>query len=481
MIEEIILENLLYNEEYTRRVLPYLKKEYFNEDSQSLVFDKIKDFIGKYNTPPTQDELLIELRNEKGLKQAVFEAASDLVNKLSKRSKAPSIQWLVENTEKFCKDKALYNAIVEAASMIENENAEVGQIPEILKNALAVSFDTNIGHDFSEMIEQRYKMLHQTKEYRIPFDLKDLNEITCGGLPRKTLTVVSASTGAGKSLFLCHSAARNFLDGKNVLYITMEMAEERICERIDANILNMRIQDLPGLSLQEYTRRLEKILKDCKGRLIVKEFPTASSGVLQFRALLNELRLKKDFVPDIIYVDYINICSSSRYKAGSVNSYQYVKAICEELRGLAIEYNVPIVSATQLNREGTDSSDVGFKEISESHGLAMTVDILWAMIRTEELDEQNVILFKQLKNRFSDISGKLRFVVGVDRSRMKLFDADTPIPMGKNGPLSNGSPRSYSENDSYSRDHDDKNQDYFANKPSLGSRPRSRFSGIKVE
>lgn len=475
MIEEVILENLLHNDEYMRRVLPFLKDEYFGENAHSIVFTKISEFVSKYNKAPTQDELRIEIKDTKGLKQSDYEAAVDLVNRLTKRSKAPSIDWLVEHTEKFCKDKALFNAIVDAAAMIEDDKADVGQIPDILKNALSVSFDTNIGHDFMTMIEQRYKMLHQINEYKIPFDIEALNEITNGGLPRKTLAVVSASTGAGKSLFLCHCAARNLLADKNVLYITMEMAEERISERIDANILNMRIQDLPNLSLQEYRRRLNKALDGCKGRLIVKEYPTASAGVTQFRALINELKLKKDFVPDIIYVDYINICSSSRFKAGMVNSYQYVKAICEELRGLAIEYNLPIVSATQLNREGTDTTDVGLKEISDSHGLAMTADILLAMIRTEELDEQNVVMFKQLKNRFSDMASKLRFVVGIDRSKMRLFDAESEVQMTKTRPVSNGSPKRKDE------EIDQDTGEIKFKKPALGVGNKPRFSGIKVE
>lgn len=445
MIEELILENLLHNPEYVQRVLPFLKDEYFSENEQSIVFTKVEEYAGKYHKAPTQEELIVEIKNVKGLKQADYERSIDLVTRLTRKNKAPSIEWLVENTEKFCKDRALFNAIADAASLLENPDGDLGVIPDKLKDALSISFDTNVGHDFTSQIEQRYKMLHQTNEYRIPFDIEALNEVTNGGLPKKTLTVVSASTGAGKSLFLCHCAARNLIANKNVLYITMEMAEERISERIDANILNTRIQDLPSLSLQEYSRRLNNKLEGVTGRLIVKEYPTASAGVTQFRALLNELRLKKDFAPDIIYIDYINICASSRFKAGAVNSYQYVKAICEELRGLAIEFNVPVVSATQLNREGTDNSDVGLKEISESHGLAMTVDILWAMIRTEELDEQNLVMFKQLKNRFSDMTLKLRFTIGIDRSKMRLFDSESDMKMGRNRPLSNGSPKSDNE------------------------------------
>jgi replicative DNA helicase len=473
MIEEVILGNLLHNEDYVRRVLPFLKDEYFAENSHSILFSKIQEFVGKYNKPPTQEELLVEVKNTKGVSQQDYDGAVDMIQQLSKRNKAPSIEWLVEQSEKFCKDKALFNAIIDAAAMIEDDKADVGQIPEILKSALSVSFDTNIGHDFTSMIEQRYKMLHQTNEYKMPFDIDVFNEITNGGLPKKILAVVSASTGAGKSLFLCHNAARNLLAGKNVLYITLEMAEERISERIDANILNMRMQDLPGLSLQEYTKRLNKVLEGCKGRLVVKEYPTASAGVTQFRSLVNELKLKKDFAPDIIYVDYINICSSSRFKAGMVNSYQYVKAICEELRGLATELNLAIVSATQLNREGTDNSDVGLKEISESHGLAMTVDILLAMMRSEELDAQNLVMFKQLKNRFSDMAAKLRFVVGIDRSKMRLFNAESEIQMTKTKPISHGSPPQRGETI-------DKETGEIKNyKPPLNNN-RARFAGIKV-
>lgn len=478
MIEEIILENLINNPEFLKRTIPFLKKEYFHDRGQSLVFEKIADYVTRHNLPPTQDELIIEIKETKGISQADYEAAIDLLGRFAKKSRVPSLSWLIEQTEKFCKDKALYNAIVEAASMIDSKE-DAGKIPDLIKNALSVSFENAIGHEYvsPDMIEQRYKTLHQTIEYKIPFDIDVLNEVTNGGLPRKTLTIVSASTGAGKSLFLCHCAANNLLSGKNVLYITLEMSEEMISERIDANLMNLKIQDLYGLSLQSYKQRLKNVLDGCKGRLIIKEYPTSSAGVLQFRALLNELELKRDFKPDIIYVDYINICSSSRYKAGSVNSYQYIKAICEELRGLAIEYNLPIVSATQFNREGTNTSDVSFKEISESHGLAMTVDILWAMIRTEELDEQNLVLFKQLKNRFSDIASKLRFVVGIDRARMKLYNIDTDINMAKK-PLSNGSPKPKINNDN------ELQQDYFSKErklPLLKNVNKPRFTGIKVE
>lgn len=364
LIEDIILENLLHNEEYTRRVLPYLKEDYFHDQEKKIVYDQINQYLGKYNRPPSQDELIIEIQNLKGISQSNYQSSVDLVRTLSKRSKQSGLDWLLEQTETFCKDKALYNAIVGAASMIE-EKENVGQIPDLLKDALSVSFDNSIGHDFKNQIQDRYKLLHQTHEYKVPFDIQSLNDITNGGLARKTLSVIAASTGAGKSLFLCHCAARNLMAGMKVLYISMEMAEEQISERIDANILGWDIGKLKGLSMQEYVKKLQSKLGEKSGELIVKEYPTASAGASQFRALLNELRLKKDFTPDIIYLDYLNICSSSRFKSGAVNSYQYVKAITEEIRGLAIEYNVPIVSATQLNRSGTDSSDVGLGEISD--------------------------------------------------------------------------------------------------------------------
>lgn len=439
-IEDIILENLLHNEEYTRRVLPYLKDEYFNQNSYKIAFHLINRYVGKYNRQPSQEELVIELQNQKGLTQSNFEQTLDLVKTLQRKPKAQGIDWLIEHTERFCQDKALYNAIVASAGMIEKRE-EVGQIPDLLKDALAVSFDNNIGHDFRDQLADRYRMLHQTTEYRIPFSIKALNDITLGGLPRKTLNVIVAASGAGKSLFMTHCAAQNLLNGLNVLYLTMEMAEERICERIDANIMDMTISDLGGLSLQRYSEKLEAKLGDSRGRLIVKEYPTASAGVQQFRSLLNELKLKKDFAPDIIYVDYLNICASSRFKAGAVNSYQYVKAITEEVRGLAIEFNLPILTATQFNRNGMDNSDVGVTDVSDSSGIVMTADLMLAMIRTEELDAANQVMFKQLKNRFTDMTSKIRFTVGINRSKMKLYDNDTPIQTSSGGqPLVNGSP-----------------------------------------
>lgn len=385
LIEDVILENLLHNEEYTRRVLPYLKEEYFHDAERATVFTHIRQYVASYNRAPSQDELIIEVQNAKGLSQGVFQASVDLIRTLQTKRRREGLDWLLNQTETFCKDKALYNAIVSAASMIEDKS-EVGQLPDLLKEALSVSFDNSIGHDFTSQIGERYKLLHKTQEYKIPFSLKALNDITGGGLPRKTLSVIAASTGAGKSLFLCHCAARNLVAGYKVLYISMEMAEEQISERIDANIMGWEINRLKGLSLAEYTKKLEKGLGEKPGRLIVKEYPTASAGVGQFRALLNELNLKKDFVPDIIYLDYLNICASSRFKAGAVNSYQYVKAITEEIRGLAIEYNVPIISATQLNRSGTDSSDVGLGEISDCVALDTMVETRKGKKRISEVE-----------------------------------------------------------------------------------------------
>ncbi len=442
MIEEVILRSLLHNDEFLRRVLPYLKVEYFSDAAQAAVFSEIEVFAAKYNAPPTQDELLIGLKNNKDVGQQTFSNSASLVQELNKRSKEPSMDWLVENTETFVQDRALYNALVQAVSVVEEgDKASVlkGTIPDILREALSVSFDTNIGHDFSDY-EARYKFLHENIEYRIEFDIDELNKITGGGLPRKTLSVIAATTGAGKSLAMCHIAARAFMKDKKVLYITMEMAEERISERIDANLLGIDLDDLGRLSMQDYTKRIQRVLEHTQGQLIVKEYPTASASVTNFRALLNELRLKKGFVPDLVLVDYINICTSARFKAHAVNSYQYVKAIAEELRGLAIEFNLPIISATQLNRQGLDNSDVGMGEVSESHGLAMTVDALWVMIRSEELDDQNLVMFKQLKNRFSDIASMLRFVVGIDRAKMKLFTSNKQPEMSGSKVVMNGSP-----------------------------------------
>lgn len=442
MIEQTILSSLLYNEAYVRRALPHLKTEYFEEPQHAEVFNLINTFVNKYQNPPTQDELRVELSQKDGLSQEVYEKSLDLLNSMTKRSKEPALDWLLEQSEKFCQDRALYNAIVESVAIVEGDSGNITKsaIPDLMKTALSVSFDHAIGHDFRDY-KARYKTLRENTEYKIPFDVDIFNTATDGGLPRKTLNVISAMTGAGKTLFMCHYAARAFLAGLRVLYITLEMAEERISERIEANILGVSLNDLAKMSALEYDKRMDRVMNTCDGRLIVKEYPTASAGVSQFRALLNELRLKKDFTPDLIIVDYINICSSSRYKVGAVNSYSYVKAICEELRGLAIEFNVPIISATQLNRSAVDTSDVGLGEISESHGLAMTVDLLWAMIRSEELDDQNLVMFKQLKNRYADMSSMLRFVVGIDRGKMRLFDSDQEsITMNRDGIVSNGSP-----------------------------------------
>lgn len=442
MLEESILENLLNNEDYLRRVIPYLKSEYFGEKAQQLTFEMIASHVGQYNVAPTQDELLIELGNRHGLTQETFSRTRDVIQSLGKRAKASSLDYLIDVTEAFCKDKSVYNAVVRAAGMLNDPKSNLGELPDMLKDALAVSFDNAIGHDFIEDIHERYKALHQTNEGRIPFDIDLLNEITGGGLPKKTLNIIVAGTGAGKSLIMCHAAAKNLLNDLNVLYITMEMAEERISERIDANLLDMPLGHIATLGAEQYERRLRRVLEGCKGRLIVKEYPTASASVSQFRALLNDLKLKKDFVPDILYVDYINICASSRYKAGAVNSYTLVKGIAEELRGLAIEYDLPIVSATQLNRQGMGASDVGLSEVSESHGLSATADLMLAMIRTEELDQQNMVLFKQLKNRYGDMAKKLRFVCGVDRSRMKLTNVAAEDQI-EDEPVANGSPEGW--------------------------------------
>jgi len=471
MIETVILQNLLHNEDYTRRVIPYLKAEYFPEQHQAKVFTQISEFVNTYNKLPTQEELIVELTSDKSLNQTVYDQTTDLVKELSKRSKEPALEWLLTHTEQFCQDKALYNAIVDSVAVMDGQDTGSlkSGIPDMIRTALAVSFDNAIGHDWADY-SGRYELLHETLMAHMPFDIDVLNKITGGGLSKKTLSVISAMTGAGKTLVMCHFAARTFLAGSNVLYITLEMSEERIGERVDANLLGVDLDALAVMPKDEYAKRMQKILDTCDGRLIIKEFPTACAGVAQFRSLLNELKLKKGFVPDLVIVDYINICSSSRFKASAVNSYQYIKAICEELRGLAIEFNLPIFSATQLNRDAVDSSDVGLGEISESHGLAMTVDILWALIRTEELDDQGLVMFKQLKNRFSDIASLLRFVVGIDRAKMKLYNAGTSsLAQHANGIVSNGSPAA-------------------ANAPSIGARGstaksstnRDKFNTLKV-
>jgi replicative DNA helicase len=424
-IETTILSNLIFNEEYARKTIPFLKSEYFSDKTEKVIFDEIDAYVKKYNTFPSKEALSIDLSIKDNLSEDQFNESKTYVEHLHYDADT-QLEWLLDNTEKFCQDKAIYNAIMTSIGVINDKTGATakGSIPQILSDALAVSFDTSIGHDFLDDYMPRYEFYHQ-KEERVPFDLEYLNKITKGGLPKKTLNIALAGTGVGKSLFMCHCAAGNLTRGLNVLYITMEMAEERIAERIDANLMNTPIDDLEIMPKDVYEKKIQKLTSKTDGKLIVKEYPTAGAGSANFRHLLNELKIKKNFKPDIIYIDYLNICSSSRIKMGaSVNSYTYVKAIAEELRGLAVEFNVPIVSATQTTRTGYSSSDVDLTDTSESFGLPATADFMFALISTEQLQELNQIMIKQLKNRYNDPSMFKRFVVGVDRSRMKLYDVE---------------------------------------------------------
>ena len=419
-----ILNHLLNNEEFCRRVIPYLKPEYF-EGSHRNVFDLIVKFVSKHNRLPTAKVLDMELRKVNA-PEDVLNNSAQLIDSIREKSEIDT-EYLIGEAEGWCKEKAVYNAIMESIQIIDgkdNEKSE-GAIPEILSSALGVSFDQQIGHDYIDDSDERFDFYNH-KEDRIPFDLDYFNKITKGGLPNKTLNIALAGTGVGKSLFMCHCAASALEQGKNVLYITMEMAEERIAERIDANLMNLPIEQLSSLPKNTFNEKIEKIAKGAIGKLIVKEYPTGAAHTGHFRALLNELKLKKNFIPDMVYIDYLNICASSRMRGlgGSINTYSYIKAIAEELRGLAVEFNVPIVSATQTTRAGYSNTDLGLEDTSESFGLPATADLMFALITTEELDELGQLLVKQLKNRYNDPTKYRRFVVGVDRSRMKLYDVE---------------------------------------------------------
>jgi len=422
-IETTILSNLIHNEDYSRKVLPFLNKEFFHDEVEKTLYLTIDSHVEKYNTLPTKEVLGITL-NEDSLNEQVFEGCVEYLSNLEKSD--TDEEWLLDKTEEFCQEKAVYNAIMESIGIIDGRDKEKtkGAIPEILSKALSVSFDSSIGHDWIEDFQARYEFYHKVEE-RIPFDLEYLNAITKGGLPSKTLTCILAGTGVGKSLAMCHFAANNLMDNKKVLYITMEMAEERISERIDANLLDCSLDDLKDLPFKMYEKKVERIRSKTEGKLIVKEYPTASAGAGHFRHLLNELRLKRNFVPDIIYIDYLNICASSRMKYGSnVNTYMMIKSIAEELRGLAVEKNVPIVTATQTTRGGFTNSDPGLEDTSESFGLPATTDLMFALVSSEELEALNQIMVKQLKNRFNDPTSNKRFVVGVDRGKMRLYDVE---------------------------------------------------------
>jgi len=419
-----VLSHLLNNEEYCRRVIPYLQKEYF-EGTHKVVFDLIVGFVASHNKLPTGRVLDIELQKVSA-PEDILNQSSMLINEISNKTDLDT-DYLINETEKWCKDRAVYLAIMDSIGIIDGKDPEKseGAIPEILSTALGVSFDQAIGHDYIDDSSARFDFYNKTEE-RIPWDLEYFNKITKGGIPNKTLNVCLAGTGVGKSLFMCHNAASVLQQGKNVLYITMEMAEERIAERIDANLMDLPIQQLESLPKDVFSEKIQKIAKGTIGKLLIKEYPTGAAHSGHFRALLNELKLKKKFAPDIIYIDYLNICSSSRMKAmgGSINSYTYIKAIAEELRGLAIEFNLPIMTATQTTRSGFSNTDVGLEDTSESFGLPATADLMFALIATEELDELNQVMVKQLKNRYNDPTKFKRFVVGIDRARMKLYDVE---------------------------------------------------------
>ena len=422
-IERTILTQLVSNEEYTRKVLPFIKGDYFSDRSEKIVSEEITKFVEKYNKIPTKTSLEIEVQSRKDLNELDFKNVISLVKSLQNDENL-NFDWLVNTTEQFCKDKAVYNAIVEGIQIIDgkDKNRNADAIPSILTDALAVGFDNRVGHDYLSDSDSRFDYYHKIEE-KIPFDLEFFNKITKGGLPPKTLNIVLAGTGVGKSLFMCHVAANCLSQSKNVLYITLEMAEERIAERIDANLMNISMEDLHDLPKQMFDSKIENIIKSTSGQLIVKEYPTASAHTSHFRGLIKELAIKKSFRPDIIFVDYLNICASNRFKgATSVNSYMYIKAIAEELRGLAVEMNVPIMSATQTNRAGFVSSDIGLEDVSESFGLPATADLMFALISNEELDNLNQIAVKQLKNRYNDPTINKRFVIGIDRAKMRLTD-----------------------------------------------------------
>lgn len=426
-LEQTILKHLIYSDEFLRKVLPFLKEEYFSDRTEKAIFNEITSFTNTYNSTPTVEALVLAVKERRNLTDVEVEKSETYLKEVEQtKSEISQIQWLVDKTEKFCQEKAIYNAVLGSISILDGKDKtnDKGQIPKILSDALGVSFDTSVGHDYLENSDERYEFYHR-KEERIPFDLDYFNKITKGGLPAKTLNIALAGTGVGKSLFMCHVAAGAMSQGRNVLYITMEMAEEKIAERIDANLLNVALDDLLDLPKEMYDKKVAKVKSKTTGKLIIKEYPTASASATHFRTLLNELYLKKSFRPDIIFIDYLNICCSARIKPGAnINSYTYVKSIAEELRGLAVEFGVPVVSATQTTRSGFTSSDPGLEDTSESFGLPATADLMFALITSEELEELGQIMVKQLKNRYNDPTYYKRFTVGVDRSKMRLYDVE---------------------------------------------------------
>ena len=430
-IEQTILTNLIYNEDYTRKVLPFIKGDYFSDRTDRIIFEEIQKFTDRYNALPNKTSLEVEIESRSDLNEDDYKRVLSVVKELQADDNA-NFEWLVETTEEFCKDKAVYNAIVDGIKIIDGKDKDRGvdALPSILTEALAVGFDNRVGHDYLCDADSRFEFYHRVEE-KIPFDLDFFNRITKGGLPQKTLNIALAGTGVGKSLFMCHMAANCLSQGRSVLYITLEMAEERIAERIDANQMNISIDDLHTLPKDMFDDKMKDIQQKTNGQLIIKEYPTASAHSNHFRGLIKELAIKRSFKPDIIFIDYLNICASSRFKAnGNVNSYMYIKAIAEELRGLAVETNVPIMSATQTTRSGFSNSDVGLEDTSESFGLPATADLMFALISNEELDELNQIAVKQLKNRYNDPTTNKRFVIGIDRAKMKLYDVEDAEQQG---------------------------------------------------
>jgi replicative DNA helicase len=422
-IELTILRNLIYNEVYCRKVLPFLKAEYFNERNEKIVFEEITKFLNKYEKLATKETLHIEIDSRRDISEKENTEIAALIESLI--DSPVNVDWLVDASEKWCKERAVYLALMESVHIVQDESGKTNKdsIPLILSEALGVSFDYNIGHDYIQNYNERYDFYHR-KEEKVEFDLEYFNKITKGGLPPKTLNVALAGTGVGKSLFMCHMASSILLQGRNVLYITLEMAEERIAERIDANLFNVNIKDLVDLPKEFFDRKINSIINKTKGTLIIKEYPTAAAHSGHFKSLLNELSMKKSFKPDILFIDYLNICASSRYKNSVVNSYTYVKAIAEELRGLAVEHNFPIVTATQTTRGGYGNSDINITDTSESFGLPATADLMFALISNEEMEQLGQLMVKQLKNRYNDPTTNKRFVIGIDRAKMKLFDVE---------------------------------------------------------
>ena len=457
-LEQTILKNLIKDKNYTRKVLPFLKEEYFGNTEDRLLFKEVADFLLKYGEQPTFDALDIEISNIRGTTDDTVKNMRETLRTLNDDQEKTNPDWLIDNTEKFCQEKAIYNAITSSLEIMNGKGKlSKGAIPSLLSDALAISFDPNVGHDYFEQYLDRYEFYHRVEE-RLPCDLEYLNKITEGGIPKKTLNIIMAGTGVGKSLALCHLSSSYINQGKNVLYISMELSEERVSERIDANILNVSLTDLKSLPRDLYEKKIASLKQKTNGKLIVKEYPTASASTVHFRSLLNELNLKKGFVPDVIMVDYLNICASARIKPGNgVNSYTYIKAIAEELRGLAVEYNVPIWSATQSTRSGYASSDPDLTDTSESFGLPATADFFVALVTNDQMSQLNQIMVKQLKNRYADPSKYKRDVIGVDKTKMKLYDVEASA-----------------------KDIVDTGEDIPEPKPKFENKSKNKFKGLKV-